>query len=360
MAKKRASGEGSVYQRSNGVWVAVTPPPRQYSTAATQREAIKKRDAIMAARGDAQLQAGSVAALVDAWLKRKAEDIDQASLRVYRIMAGKYIVPTIGKRQVHALTPEDVRRVWDAAATKAPNTRGLLRVVLRSMLKYGRKLKLLAHDPTEDLPIPETTGKPYTADELKRFLVAARESKYEALVLVYAFLGLRRSEALGLQWDDLDGKTIRVHRQLKRKRGEGLYIAPMKTQASMRMLVAPRGVLEALERHRTRQQAMREAAGAHWRENGLIFTNRVGEPQAPEHVLAIVRGVMRAAGLDERRTHDLRHTVATLLLSKRVPLRTVSGLLGHASPKITLTTYSHLVPGMLDEAADVMDEIAGD
>jgi integrase len=100
-----------------------------------------------------------------------------------------------------------------------------------------------------------------------------------------------------------------------------------------------------------------DRAGELWRENGLIFASESGEPLSRQHVTARrFKPLLRRAGFPEIRFHDLRHTCATLLLSKNVNPKVVSEMLGHASIAITLDTYSHVLPTMQESAAKAMED----
>ena len=102
---------------------------------------------------------------------------------------------------------------------------------------------------------------------------------------------------------------------------------------------------EALRGHLGRQLGEIDAARPLWRENGLIFASEAGEPLDRRYVTThLFKPLLGRAGLPRVRFHDLRHTCATLLLSKNVNPKVVSEMLGHASIAITLDTYSHVLP----------------
>jgi len=111
-----------------------------------------------------------------------------------------------------------------------------------------------------------------------------------------------------------------------------------------------------LRRHRDTQLEERANLVGLWEDIGLMFTTRVGTPMGrQELVTRSFKPLLRRAGLPNIRFHDLRHTCATLLLSKDVHAKFVQELLGHATISITLDTYSHVLPGMGDAAASAMD-----
>jgi integrase len=113
---------------------------------------------------------------------------------------------------------------------------------------------------------------------------------------------------------------------------------------------------EALRSHRARQNEERLSVGPLWQDHGLVFPSGVGTPLLGGNLNRAFKDLLKRAGLPEIRFHDLRHTCATLLLSKNVNAKVVSEMLGHASIAITLDTYSHVLPNMQDSAAEAIEE----
>jgi integrase len=119
----------------------------------------------------------------------------------------------------------------------------------------------------------------------------------------------------------------------------------------------PHSAVGALLRHRELQDAERARANGSWRDRGLVFPNTIGgyadyTNLMPRHF----KPLLRRAGLPDVRFHDLRHTCATLLLTKGVHPKIVSEMLGHSSVSITLDVYSHVIPGLGDAAALAMED----
>jgi integrase len=165
-------------------------------------------------------------------------------------------------------------------------------------------------------------------------------------------LGLRRGEALGLPWTDVDIEqgVLRVRQTLQRFEGE-LHIAPPKTRRSRRSIPLPSAMVEVLRDHRMRQNAERVAAGPSWNESGLVFTTRVRSPVEPNDFSRAFRVLCGRAALDGVRLHDLRHTCASMLLAQNVPPRVVMEILGHSSLDVTMNIYGHV---MLDAQRDAL------
>ena len=168
---------------------------------------------------------------------------------------------------------------------------------------------------------------------------------------------MRQGELLGLKWDDVDmeARTLSVRRTLTTAIGAPVLSAP-KTRGSRRTVKLSQTALGALRTHLDRQLGEIDRAGELWRENGLIFASEVGEPLDRRYITTHrFKPLIKRAGLPEIRFHDLRHTCATLLLSKNVNPKVVSEMLGHATIAITLDTYSHVLPDTQEEAAGAMD-----
>ena len=116
--------------------------------------------------------------------------------------------------------------------------------------------------------------------------------------------------------------------------------------------------LDAVREHRGRQLNERRSLDGLWRDHGLVFPSRVGTPLNPENLVKrSFKPLLERAGLPSIRFHDLRHTCATLLLSKGVNPKIVQEMLGHANISVTLDTYSHVLPDMQEVAVTAMDEV---
>jgi len=114
----------------------------------------------------------------------------------------------------------------------------------------------------------------------------------------------------------------------------------------------------ALRRHRRAQLEERLQAANIWEDHNLVFSNERGRPLDGNNFRQRAFGrLLDRAGLPPMRFHSLRHTAATLLMSAGVPVKVASEMLGHADITTTLRTYSHVLPGMQQQAADAMDRL---
>jgi integrase len=188
------------------------------------------------------------------------------------------------------------------------------------------------------------------------------DDRWGGLYVLAVTTGLRQGELLGLRWEDVDlgGATLRVRHTLQPPgfpKGAPARLMPPKTRRSLRGVHLPHSAVQALLRHREIQDAERARAKGTWRDYGLVFPNTLGgyadyTNLMPRHF----KPLLKKAGLPNIRFHDLRHTCATLLLTKRVHPKIVSEMLGHSSVSITLDIYSHVIPGLGDAAATAMEE----
>jgi integrase len=162
---------------------------------------------------------------------------------------------------------------------------------------------------------------------------------------------------LALRWQDVYFEAGRL--QVNRALSDGEFTAPKRAK-SRRSIDLTAGSIAALRAHRKRQlEEMMRKAGL-WKDYGLVFPSSVGTPLSHRNVVRAFKDLLRHARLPETtRLYDLRHTCATLLLSRNVHPKYVQELLGHASIAQTLDTYSHVLPGMNGGTASAIEEALG-
>jgi len=171
----------------------------------------------------------------------------------------------------------------------------------------------------------------------------------------FATRGLRRGELLGLRWSDVDltNGRIAIRRTLVMVDGKPATAEPKTVKGRRSLTLAPQ-VLEAARGHRAHQAAERPSWGAGYTDSGLVITTEDGRPMHPETLSGLFVRQARLAGLPKIRLHDVRHSVASILLAQGIHPKVVSELLGHATIALTLDTYSHVIPSLQQEAAAVV------
>ncbi|GAA1283471.1 site-specific integrase [Streptomyces javensis] len=196
----------------------------------------------------------------------------------------------------------------------------------------------------------ETGEKPsavmvWTPEQMGQFLQHALDDRLYALFHLVTFRGLRRGEACGQRWTDvdLDKGLLTVARQIVQD-GWTVYEDEPKTNSGARTIALDSGTVQVLREHRARQQKERERLGDAWVDTGRIFTQEDGSWLRPSKVTDRFAELSEEIGLPPVRLHDLRHGAATLIHAGGGDLHAIKETLGHAGIGITSDTYAHLLP----------------
>ncbi len=232
--------------------------------------------------------------------------------------------------------------------------------ILRAVLDTAVRDGALAANPAAAIRRPRVTAKeaPHlTPAQVAELLRAAEGSRYAPLFALLVHTGLRRGEALALQWSDVDlGKGIlRVRGTLSRIDGE-LTITEPKTARSKRFIPISEPAERLLRRVHAAQAEERWLAGSAWRQTGFVFTTEFGEPCDPRNAFRALRAAAVKAGLPQAGLHTLRHSAASVMLTRGVPLKVVSDILGHSSIAITGDIYGHVSPDVARQAMDTLGD----
>jgi integrase len=256
-------------------------------------------------------------------------------------------------------------------------TKHRIRAELRSALNGAITQRLITTNPARYVELPElqrpvpliwtparvtawhTTGRRpskimvWTPQQTGRFLDHTRDDPLYPLYHLIAFRGLRRGEACGLHWADLDLDTGALHmsRQLLLVKGELMFGQP-KSRAGNRDIALDHHTVRVLRAHRIRQLHHRITAGPHWPHTDLVFTTEHGDPIRPDLVSTRFQQLSAEAGLPPIRLHDLRHGAATLMLAAGVNTKVIQETLGHSRYTTTLDIYTSVLPTLAHAAAE--------
>lgn len=375
--QRRANGEGGVTRRKDGSWMArytvQTPAGRKRKViyAKTHEEARKKLTEALAERDKGLVYDSGNVTLAE-YLEHCLEDSVRGSVKVtthagYERVARLHVCPTLGATKLAALTPAHLQTLYRAKLDDglAPKSVKYIHTTLHRALKQAVRWGLVPRNVAAAVDPPRVVTpemQPLSPDQARTLLAAAEGNRLEALFVLAVTTGMRQGEILGLGWEDADPETgvVRVRRTLTLARG-GPRLTEPKTRRSRRSIRLTASAAEALERHRERQDSEGARRGPEWNEHGLAFCTRRGTPLRRDTLHdKYWKPLLRRAGLPNIRFHDLRHTCATLLLTKGVHPKIVSEMLGHSSIAITLDTYSHVIPGLGDVAATAMEDALGE
>jgi integrase len=307
-------------------------------------------------------QSITVRGLLSMWLDaQKAKGLRPGTLALYQGLSAWYVIPALGGRKVGALVPADVNRMVGRMETEKSSTgrdglsarsRQLAVAKLKAATRWALANGMIGRDPLAGVELPRVEHKAmrfWSTDDARDFLahVHVVDDPLEAAFALFLTRGLRRGEVAGLKWDvvNLIDGTLSIKRTLISVDGKAIESTP-KTKSGRRTIPLDPLLCELLHQRGAAQEADHAKAGSAWAGEGYVFTDELGKPWHPDHLGDRFEKLAAEARLPRLRLHDCRHTAATLLLANGVPVPVVAEILGHESPAITLSLYSHAVPGM--------------
>jgi integrase len=352
---RRPKGSGSIYTRKDGTVVGqyevdtLNGKKRKYIRGKSKKDVASRLAKAISDRDSGLVfDSGSLtlSGYLDKWLKVIQGTISVGSWKQYETIVRLHIKPALGKLKLDRVTALHVQNLYREKLDFGLTPRRVIyiHVTLHKALKQAVRWSLIPRNVTDAVEPPKARKKeilPLDQEQVRRLMEAARGNKLEALYVLAVNTGMRQGELLGLQWRDvdLDSGTLRVNRTIF-----GGVVSPPKTARSRRSIKMSRSALVALK--------------AHEKKSEWVFSTASGKPiDCTNLTKQSWKPLLKEAGLPNKRFHDLRHTCATLLLTKGVHPKVVQELLGHSSISITLDTYSHVLPNMQEKAVAAMDEI---
>lgn len=306
----------------------------------------------------------SLADYLTHWIRNKRQEVKTNTSTQYQALIDTKILPKLGDRRLNELRRKDIDDFYLALLEEGvgkPTIRYTHRV-LRAALEDAVRDELLLKNPAGNVRPPRYDPPEMQLLEehqVSLFLQAAQDSRFAAIYHLAITTGLRQSELLGLQWTDIkwQARTIHIVRQVTRVSGQGYVTFTPKTNTGKRVVKVGDVSLDMLRRHYARQQEERAFAGNQWEDRGLVFASMRGTPLDRSNLRKDFHTILESTGLPKIRFHDLRHTAASIMLNRGIPILSVSRMLGHSKPSVTLDIYGHLMVGMLDSVADLMDDL---
>ncbi|GAA3053986.1 tyrosine-type recombinase/integrase [Actinokineospora globicatena] len=409
-AKRNVNGEGTIYARKDGRYegkVFVPTPDGNWKRVsvyadtwdACHAQVIKLQDRVV--RGlPVATTTTTVADYMTYWLREVAKPaIRETTYVTYEGAIRLHIIPGIGKHKLKALAAPQVRawlsrigKICQCCAQEkdvkrasnprlaarccakkpsvccedflsGPSIQHLLRV-LRAALQDAVDEELLPRNVARLVKLKTTGGRKvraFTELEAKLLLAQARLHRLYALWAVALAIGLRRGEALGLHWDDVDLEAgeVTVRFALYRVNGQ-LKLEDVKTDASYATIPLPKPLVVILRAHRKQQLEERFAAGKDWKDTGLVFTTALGGPIEPRNVNRMFATLCQRAEVRQVRVHDLRHSCATLLFTMGVDAATVRRILRHSSVAVTTSIYIEVIDAVQRDAVETLSGFFND
>lgn len=299
------------------------------------------------------------------WLAGVTPSLRPTTAELYGQAIKNWITPRIGAVRLQAVTPKHLQDLYaallvdgrhDGSGGLSPRSVRLAHQVLHLAMQRATDWRLIARSPAAvklDLPRMERSAmQTWTPEECGRFLGATAGDRLHVLWALMLSSGLRRGEALGLRWQDVDFSAGRVAVvQTVVVVANAPRLSEPKTAAGRRTVSLHPEMLALLRRLAVRQKEERLLAGPLWEDNGLVFTTAGGTVIHPRNVSRDFQLALRRADVPMIRLHDLRHTAATLALTAGAHPKQVQEMLGHARVAITLDVYSHVTEAMHAETA---------
>ena len=361
MAKKRANGEGNIRKRKDGRWEGRYTAGYDPKTGKrliknvlgkTQAEVKEKLKAALEEVKDIDVTRAedyTVATWLRAWYELYAKpNVRTATANRYELIIEHYTIPRIGSVKLKKLT---TRHQDKGLSTTTVHS---VHLMLHCALERAVKERLISRNPCEDCVVPKPRKldmKILPPEHVHAYLEAAKARGLLPMFYLELASGLRKGELVALRWEDVDvqNRTISVSRQYVRNPDGSLELTRPKTENSVRLVSIPQAAVELLLQEHEKHP-----------DSPYLFPSPLtGEMYHPDSVVNLHKKILKDAGLEHLRFHDLRHTFATMALQNGVDVKTVSSMLGHYDAGFTLRTYTHATRQKQDEAAQTMGSVLG-
>lgn len=312
---------------------------------------------------------------VERWLRDYGEsNLAPKTLFRYRQILSSRVIPAMGHLKLEQIRPvhliEFYKNLQEDGIREDGKPGGLSAKtilyhhrVISSILNDAVEWQLIPFNPASRVKPPRVTRKQaacYDMDQVKAMLKAleTEEPKYRVIVIMALLTGLRRGELMGLTWQDVDfdGGTLMVRQASQYLPGKGTFVKEPKNESSQRLLALPSSLVNILRQYKREQAEHRLKVGDLWQGSDRLFTTWDGQPMHPDTISSWFPKFLKRHGLPHLPFHGLRHTAATLLINKGIPLKNVSGRLGHADVGTTGNIYSHFLQSADRVIADTLDE----
>lgn len=236
---------------------------------------------------------------------------------------------------------------------------------ISDVMKYALKCGYISTNPCKDISVVKTETKEkdvYSLEELKLLLSKINEkadTDYNVFFNLVAYCGLRRGEALGIEYKDIDFDTgmLSIVRTSNYNTGKGVYTTTPKTKTSCRELYLQPDSLDLIKKLHQEQREKAEKIGDLWVENDRLFVTWCGKPMHPNSPYTWLKRFCENENIPFKGIHSFRHAVATQAITNGVDIKTVSSILGHSQTSTTLNIYAHAVQKSNVKALNLMADL---
>lgn len=291
------------------------------------------------------------------WIDSKSLKLKPVTLATYRHNISKHIAAYFKNVEIGKITAQMIEKFYaHLAHEKGLSETTILDIhkIVKSSLKMAVKRKYISYNPATDVETPKVPRKEmmvWNLAETTRFLKETESSNLYIAYLLALTTGMRQSEILAVRFKDIDFEngTLQVRQTLSHD-GKQIY-KETKTKSSTRTISLTEKTIEELKAHKKKVAKEKLAAGASYQDHNLVVCTKLGTPINPRNLLRDFYRLMKKANVPKIKFHGLRHTVATLMLTQGVNPKIVKEILGHSDIRVTLDTYSHVLPTVHKETA---------
>jgi integrase len=366
---------GSIREKSKGSWQL-----QIYTGAGPDGKPRRHFETVRGRKGDAQrrltellvsLDKGvytppgwlTVAEHLHQWLEGYIKtNCSQRTLDGYTAIIERHLIPALGHVQLKQLHPHTIQAYYGKACEKlSALTVHHQHRVLSQSLKYAVRQGYLGRNPAELVDAPSPRKKPMRTlapGELEVLLENASSNQFYPVYYTAVSTGLRQAELLGLTWRsiDLDYLSISVNQVLYKRRGVCRFNEPKTSHSRRRVSMTPK-LACFLREYKLEREKLYRSLGKELALDDLVFASVEGKPIDPGVLSHNFGRIVKRAGLENVRFHDLRHTFASLMLLRGAKPKVISEALGHSSVAFTMDVYSHIIEGMQSDAMALLDEV---
>lgn len=333
---------------------------KMLSEARAAKEAELEARAIERSTGKAPVGTILFTAFLLDWLEMTKKNVEETTYGAYAMGIKNKIIPYFEEHHpglaLCEVTPKHIQDYYTYELTVrgvSANTVIHRHANIRKALQHAFKLGLIDSNPADRIERPKKekfVGSFYEEDELNHLFEVVRGDPIELGVILGAFYGLRRSEAVGLKWDAIDfkKKTITIRHTVTQATIDGkskiIQKDRTKTKASYRSLPLVPPFEELLHRLKAEQEQNRKLCGKSYCRKfaDYIYVNEIGELVKPGYITQHFPLILQKNGMRKIRFHDLRHSCASLLYANGVSLKEIQEWLGHSDISTTSNIYTHL------------------
>ncbi|WP_255574612.1 site-specific integrase [Halobacillus sp. Nhm2S1] len=300
--------------------------------------------------------------LLNDWFRMKRASIGEQTIGTYMTVVHKHIIPNLGHMPMSTIHPSHIQNFIHGLSEKDYKGRTVKKVheVIRSSLEHAVSLDIIPKNVAAKVKLPrieDTEMEVWDDKSMTSFLKTAETDRYYMAFYIALTTGMRQGEILGLRWKDIDfeKKSLSIYQTLRHD-GKG-FLSGGKTKASQRTIELSKETVQTLKKHKKTMLKEKLQAGGEYEDLDLVICTGNGKPVNPANIRRSFNRLMKKAVVPKITFHGLRHTHATFLLSRDVNPKVIAERLGHTDIRITMNTYSHVLPTMQKVAVTQIDSL---